>query len=119
MTKRRPPKIRMAPAEPAHITDQDSSWYTGMEWSLDSRANTDWWNIRIERRTRTPDRIKQKDAGLRKKGTPLLRDMMIQMAPITIMVRLINAKTAAARFKLLLVVFLNMTAFSPEVKNLK
>lgn len=29
----------------------------------------------------------------------MLRDMMIQMAPITIMVRLINAKTAAARFK--------------------
>lgn len=43
--------------------------------------------------------MKQKDAGLRKKGTPLLSDMAIQMEPITIMVRLKRAKIAAARFK--------------------
>ena len=35
---------------------------------------------------------------MRKKGTPLLRDMAIQMEPITIMVRLKRAKIAAARF---------------------
>lgn len=46
-----------------------------------------------------PDRMKQKEAGLRKNGTPLLRDMVIQMDPITIMVRLKRAKTAAARFR--------------------
>lgn len=46
-----------------------------------------------------PDRMKQKEAGLRKKGTPLLRDMAIQMEPITIIVRLKRAKTAAARFR--------------------
>ncbi len=46
-----------------------------------------------------PDRMKQKEAGLRKKGTPLLRDMMIQREPITIMVRLKRAKIAAARFR--------------------
>lgn len=54
MMKRRPPKIRRAPAEPTQATDQDSSWCKGMEWSLDSKASTDWWNIRTERRTRTP-----------------------------------------------------------------
>lgn len=43
--------------------------------------------------------MKQKEAGLRKKGTPLLRDMAIQMEPITIMVRLKRAKIAAARFR--------------------
>lgn len=42
--------------------------------------------------------MKQKEAGLRKKGTPLLRDMPIQMEPIAIMVRLKRAKIAAARF---------------------
>lgn len=36
---------------------------------------------------------------MRKKGTPLLRDMAMQMEPITIMVRLKSAKTAAARFR--------------------
>jgi len=36
---------------------------------------------------------------LRKKGTPLLRDIAIHMEPITIMVRLKRAKTAAARFR--------------------
>lgn len=46
-----------------------------------------------------PDRMKQKEAGLRKKCTPLLRDMAIQMEPMTIMVRLKRAKTAAARFR--------------------
>lgn len=43
--------------------------------------------------------MKQKEAGLRKNGTPLLRDMAIQMEPITIMVRLKRAKIAAARFR--------------------
>ncbi len=43
--------------------------------------------------------MKQKEAGLRKNGTPLLRDMAIQMEPITIMVRLKRAKMAAARFR--------------------
>lgn len=52
--KRKPPKIRMAPADPTQATDQDSSWCKGMEWSLDSKASTDWWNIRMERRTSTP-----------------------------------------------------------------
>lgn len=47
----------------------------------------------------SPARRKQKEAGLRKKCTPLLRDMMIQMEPITIMIRLSSAKTAAARFR--------------------
>lgn len=36
---------------------------------------------------------------MRKKRTPLLRDMPIQMEPITIMVRLRRAKIAAARFR--------------------
>lgn len=52
--KRKPPRTRMAPAEPTQATDQDSSWCKGTEWSLDSRASTDWWNSRTERRTRTP-----------------------------------------------------------------
>lgn len=177
MVKRKPPKIRVAPAEPTQATDQDSSWYKGMEWLLDSNASTDWWNIRIERRINTPawreriiegvreiksktkshqeiihnvltkmgkiylvifttidykdqvifilphisldiailrckvvtliplqsevppDRMKQKEAGLRKKGTPWLRDMAIQMEPMAIMVRLKRAKIAAARFR--------------------
>lgn len=43
--------------------------------------------------------MKQKEAGLRKKGTPLLRDMVIQMEPMTIMVRLKRAEIAAARFR--------------------
>lgn len=43
--------------------------------------------------------MKQKEAGLRKKGTPLLRDMPIQMEPIAIMVRLRRAKIAAAKFR--------------------
>lgn len=90
-----------------------------MDWSLDSKASTDWWNMRTESRTSTPDKMKQKEAGLRKNCTPLLSDMAMHMEPITIMVRLKRAKTAAARFRLFLVVFLNMTAFSPEVKNLK
>ena len=54
--KRKPPKMRMAPADPTQATDQDSSWCKGIEWSLDSKASTDWWNIRIERRTSTPAR---------------------------------------------------------------
>lgn len=54
MMKSKPPSIRMAPAEPTQATDQDSSWCKGMEWSLDSKASTDWWNIRTERRTSTP-----------------------------------------------------------------
>lgn len=36
---------------------------------------------------------------MRKKRTPLLRDMPIQMEPITIMVRLRRAKIPAARFR--------------------
>lgn len=47
----------------------------------------------------TPDRMKQTEAGLRKKGTPLLRDMAMQMAPMAIMVRLRRASTAAVRFR--------------------
>lgn len=43
--------------------------------------------------------MKQKEAGLRKKATPLLRDITMQMEPITIMVRLKSAKIAAARFR--------------------
>lgn len=43
--------------------------------------------------------MKQKDAGLRKKRTPLLSDMVIQMDPITIMVRLNRANTPAVRFR--------------------
>lgn len=46
-----------------------------------------------------PDRMKQKEAGLRKNGSPLLRDMAIQMEPIAIMVRLRRARMAAARFR--------------------
>ena len=54
MTKRKPPKIRVAPAEPTQATDQDNSWCKGMESLLDNKASTDWWNIRIERRISTP-----------------------------------------------------------------
>lgn len=43
--------------------------------------------------------MKQNEAGLRKKGTPLLRDIAMQMEPIAIMVRLKRAKTAAPRFR--------------------
>lgn len=43
--------------------------------------------------------MKQKEAGLRKNCTPLLSDMAMHMEPITIMVRLKRAKTAAARFR--------------------
>lgn len=46
-----------------------------------------------------PDRIKQKDAGLRKKMISLLRDMVMQMAPITIRNRLNRANMAAATFR--------------------
>lgn len=52
-----------------------------------------WW------RAVAPDRMKQKEAGLRKKGTPLLRDMVMQMEPMAIMVRLRRASTAAVRFR--------------------
>ena len=54
MMKRRPPRMRMAPAEPTQSTDQDSSWCRGTEGSLASRASTDWWNTRTERRTSKP-----------------------------------------------------------------
>lgn len=47
----------------------------------------------------SPDRMKQKEAGLRKNWTPLLSDMAMHMEPITIMVRLKRAKMAAARFR--------------------
>lgn len=47
----------------------------------------------------SPDRMKQKEAGLRKKGTPLLRDMVMQMEPMAIMVTLRRASTAAVRFR--------------------
>lgn len=43
--------------------------------------------------------MKQKEAGLRKNCTPLLSDMAMHMEPITIMVKLKRAKTAAARFR--------------------
>ncbi len=43
--------------------------------------------------------MKQKEAGLRKKGTPLLSAIPMQREPITIMVRLKRAKIAAARFR--------------------
>lgn len=46
-----------------------------------------------------PDRMKQKEAGLRKNCTPLLKDMAMQMEPMAIMVRLKRAMIAAARFK--------------------
>lgn len=52
--KRNPPRIRIPPAEPTQATDQDSWWWTGMEWSLDSRARRDWWNTSTARRTSTP-----------------------------------------------------------------
>lgn len=43
--------------------------------------------------------MKQKEAGFRKKGTPLLSAMTIQMEPIAIMVRLRSASMAAAKFR--------------------
>lgn len=43
--------------------------------------------------------MKQKEAGLRKKGSLLLRDITMQMEPIAIMVRLRRASTAADRFR--------------------
>lgn len=46
-----------------------------------------------------PDRMKQKEAGLRKKATPLLSAMAMQMEPIAIMVRLRSASMAAAKFR--------------------
>lgn len=46
-----------------------------------------------------PDRIKQTDAGLRKKRISLLRDMVMHMAPITIRNRLNRANMAATTFR--------------------
>lgn len=46
-----------------------------------------------------PDRMKQKEAGLRKKATPLFSAMAMQMEPIAIMVRLRSARMAAAKFR--------------------
>lgn len=46
-----------------------------------------------------PDRMKQKEAGLRKKATPLLSAMAMQMEPMAIMVRLRSARMAAAKFR--------------------
>lgn len=43
--------------------------------------------------------MKQKEAGLRKKATPLLSAMVMQMEPIAIMVRLRSASMAAAKFR--------------------
>lgn len=43
--------------------------------------------------------MKQKEAGLRKKATPLLSAMAMQMEPIAIMVRLRSASMAAAKFR--------------------
>lgn len=46
-----------------------------------------------------PDRMKQKEAGLRKKATPLFSAMAMQMEPMAIMVRLRSASMAAAKFR--------------------
>lgn len=43
--------------------------------------------------------MKQKEAGLRKKATPLFSAMAMQMEPIAIMVRLRSARMAAAKFR--------------------
>lgn len=43
--------------------------------------------------------MKQNDAGLRKNRISLLRDMVMQMAPITIRNRLNRANMAAATFR--------------------
>lgn len=47
----------------------------------------------------SPDRMKQTDAGFRKKRTSLLMDMEMQIAPITIRKRLKRANMAAATFR--------------------
>lgn len=69
----------------------------------------------MDRRTRIPENTKQMVAGLRKKGTLLLRDMVIHTEPMIIRNKLNKANIAPAICKLFSVVFLNMTAFSPEV----
>lgn len=69
----------------------------------------------IDNRTRIPEQTKQMVAGLRKKGTLLLIDIVIHTEPMTIMNKLSRASIAPAICKLFCVVFLNMTAFSPEV----
>ena len=43
--------------------------------------------------------MKQKEAGLRKNITPLLRAMMMQMAPMTMSVRLIRANMPEATLR--------------------
>lgn len=58
--KRNPPSIRIPPAEPTQATDQESWWCTGTEWSVDSRARTDWWKTRTDRRTSTPEHRAQR-----------------------------------------------------------
>lgn len=47
----------------------------------------------------SPDRMKQMEAGLRKKRISLLSDMVMQMAPITIRKRLNMANMAVATFR--------------------
>lgn len=47
----------------------------------------------------SPEMRKQKEAGLRKNTTPLLRAMMMQMAPMTISVRLIRANMPEAMLR--------------------
>lgn len=46
--------MRTAPAQPMHVTDQESSWWRGTVWSLASKARTDWWKTIRERSTMTP-----------------------------------------------------------------
>lgn len=69
----------------------------------------------MDKRTRIPEKMKQMVAGLRKKGTFLLRDIVIHTEPMIIRNKLNKDNIAPAICKLFSVVFLNMTAFSPVV----
>lgn len=118
--------MRTAPAQPRHDTDHESSWWRGTVWSLAKNARTDWWKTSRDSSTKTPaykdggsdginkylvlgfttacclhrpDRMKQMDAGFRKNRISLLRDMVMQMAPIAIRKRLNKANIAAATLR--------------------
>lgn len=57
------------------------------------------FHIHLVSQVLQPDKIKQTDAGLRKKRISLLRDMMMHMAPMAIRNRLNSTSMAAATFR--------------------
>lgn len=62
-----PAIISKVPAHPIHTADHDSSWCSGMEWSLANNERTDWWKTMRDRNTRRPDfiwEVKKKEKKL-------------------------------------------------------